>query len=68
MQNLHFSNTRKIQRTLTNYLKAQGIKATNKSVKTLSGWQTTVKAVSIKKPVKSVCKSLSGRSVPVLTK
>ena len=67
MQN-HISTTRKIQRTLTKYLKQTlGLKASSKAVKGVNGWLTVVNDVVVSKPVESVCKSLTGRCIPVLT-
>ena len=64
----HFSSTRKIQRIVTKYLKnTLSLEASSKGVKQPSGWQTSVKGVSVSKPCKSTCISLSGRIVPVLT-
>ena len=63
----HYSNTRKIQRTITKHLKSLGLKATNKGVKTSNGWLTSVNDMIVSKPIKSACVSLSGRKVSVLT-
>ena len=66
MQN-HYSNTRKIQRTVTKHLKSLGLKATSKGAKTPNGWLTSVNDMVVSKPIKSACVSLSGRMIPVLT-
>ena len=64
----HFSSTRKIQLIVTKYLKnTLSLEASSKGLKQPSGWQTSVKGVSVSKPCKSACISLSGRIVPVLT-
>ena len=64
----HFSSTRKIQRIVTKYLKnTLSLEASSKGARQPSGWQTSVKGVSVLKPCKSTCVSLSGRIVPVLT-
>lgn len=64
----HFTTTRKAQRLTAKYLtKILGIKATCSRNKTALGWIVNVYAVNVSKPVKSVCKSLSGRAIPVLT-
>ena len=65
----HFSSTRKIQRIVTKYLKnTLSLEASSKGSKQPSGWQTSVKGVSVSKPCKSSCMSLSGRIVPIVTK
>jgi len=63
----HFSNTRKTQRTITKHLKSLGLKATSKGAKTSEGWLTSVNDMSVSKPIKSACVSLSGRTIKVLT-
>mgnify|MGYP003635920424 CR=1 FL=1 len=66
MQN-HYSNTRKIQRTVTKHLKSLGLKATSKGAKTSCGWLTSLNDMLVSKPIKSLVNSGQGRMVPVLT-
>lgn len=65
----HNTTTRKAQRLTAKYLKqVLNIKATCSSLKTSSGWSINVSDVIVSKPVKSVCKSITGRLIPVTTK
>ena len=65
----HLTATRKAQRLTAKYLnRFLDIKATCSRNKTPLGWIVNVYDVVISKPVKSVCKSSTGRLIPVLTK
>mgnify|MGYP003642686898 CR=1 FL=1 len=63
----HFLKTRATQRKLTKMLKSRGIDASSQGTKQPEGWRTTVKGVSVTKPVKSACVSYTGLPVSVLT-
>lgn len=68
MNTTHLSNTRKVQRAVTKYLKAQGIKAVNSSSKTQNGWVTTIKCVKLNKSKLTTLECHTGRLISVTTK
>ena len=68
MKTTHITATRKQQRTVTKHLKALGVKASNQAVKGVNGWITLVAPLSVKKPLKSIVVSLTGKAVQVLIK